>query len=233
LAHLNSLAWICGSWQSGETDMPRKSDSVPRAARAAPAHQLFKGRLSERHLEIIEAAAALFAERGYQAASMRDIAEQVGLLGGSLYHHIKSKKELFLQVHELALEGAADLVREAAAEHKDPWARLEAACVRLLEIQLDPNSITMPLMNDFRAVPAEIRTHLIARRDEFERIFTELVGALPLDPRLDRGVYRLLLLSLLNSVSTWYRPGRLTPVEISHQIMMIFKHPANTNSHKE
>ena len=180
--------------------------------------------MSDRHRDILEAAAALFAERGYAATSVRDIGERVGLLGGSLYHYIKSKEALFIRIHDIALQMAEDRIRAAIAPLSDPWARLEAACVTMLEIQLDPNSLTMPLMNDFASAPAEIRERLIRQRDTFERTFRELVAALPLDPALDPSVYRLLLLTLLNNVSDWYRPGRMTPDEIGRQIVQIFKH---------
>ncbi|WP_334173990.1 TetR/AcrR family transcriptional regulator [Pseudoxanthobacter sp.] len=186
--------------------------------------QMNDGRVSERRREILEAAALLFAERGYAATSMRDIAERVGLLGGSLYYHIKSKEALFVEVHDLALEDAGARIRAAAAGLTDPWQRLEAACIRMLEIQLDPHSITMPLMNDFRSVPEPVRQRLVARRDDYERIFLDIIAALPLDPAIDRKIYRILLLSQLNTVSTWYRPGALGPEEIGRQIVTIFRH---------
>ncbi|MBB6489318.1 TetR/AcrR family transcriptional regulator [Rhizobium lusitanum] len=180
--------------------------------------------LSERHSAILEAAAALFAERGYAATSVRDIGERVGLLGGSLYHYIKSKEALFVRIHHIALQVAEDRIRAAISPLSDPWARLEAACITMLEIQLDPNSLTMPLMNDFASTPAEIREQLVEKRDTFEQVFRDLIADLPLNPSLDRGVYRLLLLTLLNNVSGWYRPGRMTPTEIGRQVVQIFRH---------
>lgn len=181
--------------------------------------------LSTRHRDILEAAAALFAERGYAATSVRDIGERVGLLGGSLYHHIKSKEALFARVHDIALKMGADRINFTVSQLTDPWERLEAGCVTMLEIQLDPASLTMPLMNDFTAVPSDVRERLVATRDAFEDIFRELVDDLPLDPSIDRGVYRLLLLTLLNNVSGWYREGRLAPKDIARQIVLIFRRP--------
>ncbi len=195
-----------------------------KATRRRVGGDLFKGEISERHREILEAAATLFAERGYAATSVRDIGEMVGLLGGSLYHYIKSKEALFVKIHDIALQGAEDRIRAAVAEVEDPWVRLETACVTMLDIQLDPESLTMPLMNDFQSTPAEIRERLIARRDAFEKIFVDIVGELPLDPKLGRSVYRLLLLTLLNNIGRWYRPGRLSREEIARQIEMIFHH---------
>lgn len=198
-----------------------------RANRKQVGGDLFKDEISERHREILEAAATLFAERGYAATSVRDIGEMVGLLGGSLYHYIKSKEALFVKIHDIALQGAEDRIRAAVARIEDPWERLETACVTMLDIQLDPESLTMPLMNDFQSTPAEIRERLIERRDAFEKIFVDLVDGLPLDPKLDRGVYRLLLLTLLNNIGRWYRSGRLSREEIARQLAMIFYHPGN------
>ncbi|QRG09341.1 TetR family transcriptional regulator [Xanthobacter dioxanivorans] len=205
--------------------MPEKT-AVKGEGRGKVARTLFQGELSARHREILEGAAALFAERGYAATSVRDIGERVGLLGGSLYHYIKSKEALFIRIHDLALQGVQDHIRAAVDARTDPWERLQVACITMLEIQLDPQSITMPLMNDLQAVPPEVRERLIAKRDEFEKIFVALVAELPLDPEIDRGAYRLLLLTLLNNASLWYREGRLTPEDIGRQIVRIFRHPA-------
>ena len=200
---------------------PATSDRPPGARLD---HGLLGDEVNDRHREILEAAAALFAERGYLATSVRDIGERVGLLGGSLYHYIKSKEALFVRLHDLALDAAEARIRAEVAEHSDPWDRLEAACATMLEVQLDPHSITMPLMNDFRSAPPEVRGQLIAKRDQFERLFVDLVDALPLAPGIDRRIYRLSLLTLLNNVGGWYRSGGLTPAEIGGQITAIFRH---------
>lgn len=190
----------------------------------ALASDLFKDEINERHREILEAAAVLFAERGYAATSVRDIGERVGLLGGSLYHYIKSKEALFVKIHDIALQVAEDRIRSAVAKAEDPWDRLSAAATTMLEIQLDPHSITMPLMSDFQSVPPAVRERLVAKRDAFEQIFVQMVDDLPLAASLDRKIYRLLLLTLLNNVSNWYRAGRKTPAEIARQIVSIFRH---------
>jgi len=52
---------------------------------------------------IVSKAATLFREKGYKAASMRDLAEAVGVEAASLYNHIKSKSEL---LHELVFNVA-------------------------------------------------------------------------------------------------------------------------------
>ncbi len=179
---------------------------------------------SGRRRQILEIAAQLFARKGYRGTSMRDIGEQAGVLGGSLYHHIKSKDALFVELHNGALDAAEARIAAAVATQGDPWVRLEVACATLLDIQLAADSLTMPMMNDFRAVPDGVRDQLVARRDRFERLFRDLVAALPLPVDIDRSLYRTLLLSQLNSAADWYRDGRLTRAQIAAQIVAIFRH---------
>jgi AcrR family transcriptional regulator len=195
---------------------------MKKEQRAARAH--FNDGVSQRKREILEVAARLFAKYGYRGTSMRDIGEQAGVLGGSLYHHIKSKDVLFVELSEAALLAASERIAEAISAQHDPWLRFETACRTLLEIQLDPESLTLPLMNDFHSVPDEVRSAVIACRDAFERQFCDLISDLPLPDRIDRSIYRNLLLSLLNGTGEWYRPGRLSPAQIATQITLIFRH---------
>ena len=184
----------------------------------------FGDSLSPRKREILEIAAQLFARKGYRGTSIRDIGEQAGMLGGSLYHHIKSKDALFVELHNAALDRAAAGIEAAIAKANEPWAKLEAACIKLLETQVDADSLTFPLMNDFREVPDKVRAELISRRDRFEDVFRDLVDALPLPKDIDRSIYRNLLLSQLNTAAHWYRPGRLTIEDLGRQIVRIYRH---------
>jgi len=63
---------------------------------------------------ILEAATRLFAERGYEGASMADLAESVGLRKASLFHHFASKDALYNAVFERLVHNLGGLVIEAA-----------------------------------------------------------------------------------------------------------------------
>ena len=79
----------------------------------------------ERQDQILRAAAELFVKHGYGGTSIRDIAHQVGLLPGSIYHYFPSKEDLFVAIHR---EGFRQLVirsKNAITTEADPWQRLE------------------------------------------------------------------------------------------------------------
>ncbi len=70
--------------------------------------------LSARYLEILDAAAELFFRKGFGATTTQDVADAVGLLKGSLYHHIGSKEDLLVGIIDDVHEAA--MARLAAAE---------------------------------------------------------------------------------------------------------------------
>ncbi|MHA6691874.1 TetR/AcrR family transcriptional regulator [Devosia sp. A449] len=183
-------------------------------------------RISDRQQDILESAALLFAERGYVATSIRDIGTKVGLRGGSLYYYIDSKEALYIRIHNAALKRAEGRIRSAMDGLDEPWQRLEAACRTLLELQVDPSSITIPLMHDLQSVPPGVREQMIAGRDAFEALFIALIDDLPLPERLDRATYRIFLLSLINNAHSWYREGRLSVQDIATQMLAVFRHDA-------
>lgn len=65
---------------------------------------------------------------------MRDIGEQAGVPGGSLYHRIKSKDALFVELHNPALDEAERKIRASVRLADGLCSALEQACVTMLEI---------------------------------------------------------------------------------------------------
>lgn len=78
--------------------------------------------------EILDAAAALFAERGYAGTSTRSIAERVGIRQASLYYHFAGKDEILLELLEVSVRPSLDFV-ERLRDEPDPAAALYALAV--------------------------------------------------------------------------------------------------------
>ncbi|WP_211298807.1 TetR/AcrR family transcriptional regulator [Kineococcus rhizosphaerae] len=79
--------------------------------------------------EILDAAAALFAESGFAATSTRAIAESVGMRQASLYHHFAGKDEILLELLEASVRPTLDLVDAIRAAAPDAVAALHALVV--------------------------------------------------------------------------------------------------------
>lgn len=176
--------------------------------------------------EILQAAAVIFSEKGYHAASMQDIAEAVELQKGSLYHHVSSKQNILLALLDQALDILTGEIEDAAASELPPDEKLQLAMRRYLEILTDNLALSSVLLLEHRSLdPENHRTH-IPRRDRFENLWQEMIneaqnaGVIPAsDPELTAKA----LLGTLNWTITWYRAdGRLTAAQIADQFAELY-----------
>jgi len=170
---------------------------------------------ANRRTPLLEAAARHFARGGFEAASMRDIARDAGMLAGSIYYHFKSKDELIAAVYALGVEQIVSAVQQSLDPGGEPWVRLEAAAAAHLEALLAESPFAAVLTADLKRLSPSLRRRLVGLRDRYENLFDALLRDLPLPEKADRGLLRLHLLGALNWTPTWYRPGRLGAAEIA------------------
>lgn len=85
---------------------------------------------------LLEVAAVQFAERGYAAVSIEDVASGAGVTRGAVAHHFGRKRELFEQVLARTQEAVGEHVAAAADAIADPWTAFEVGCRTFLEQSL-------------------------------------------------------------------------------------------------
>lgn len=166
---------------------------------------------------LLDAAAAMFAAKGYDGTTIRSIAGAVGMLPGSIYYHFKSKEDLLLAVYRKGVSRFEAAISEALGKTtREPWQAIEAACSAHLSILLDGGDYARIVNPEFvRSLPPLMLPVLNAERDRYERHFEKLIAALPLDPQTDRWLFKVALFGSLNWSQTWYRKGRYTPGDIA------------------
>ncbi|MCC8966257.1 TetR/AcrR family transcriptional regulator [Bradyrhizobium sp. Pear76] len=169
---------------------------------------------SNRWPALLDAAAALFAERGYHATTIRDVAQAAGVTPGALYFHVPTKQALLIAVYA---EGVDRIIRHVDASigaEIDPSLRFRRAIKAHLEAILDTSAfarvIVRVLPDDVPEAAAELR----AQRDRYEMRFRALIAALDLPPGRSPTLLRMLLMGALNATPIWYRPssGRLDAI---------------------
>ena len=176
--------------------------------------------------DILTAAAQVFSQKGFHAASMQDIAQAVNLQKASLYHHIDSKQEILLAL----LDQAFDLL----TEHIQPLINLpipiadklqQTMCAYLTDM-LENRELASVLLLEYRSLRDEYRARHILRRDRFEQLWRDMI-----QEGIDAGVFNSTdpaiasraLLGVMNWTITWYHPnGLLTPRQISDQYADLF-----------
>ena len=171
--------------------------------------------MQTRRRQIEDVASALFSSRGYAATSMRDIARELDLQGGSLYAHIPSKEAVLAAIVEEAAERFHAAVRPVAERDGPAAERLAemiAAHVRVVTGARERAKVFLfewTFLGDQRR--EAVRRSRAAYQGYFERVVAEGVAAGELataDPRLAA----VFILSALNAMAYWYRPdGALEP----------------------
>jgi AcrR family transcriptional regulator len=175
-----------------------------------------------REEEILAAAARIFREKGYHATSVRDIAESVGLLKGSLYHYIRSKEELLARLFEGALQETVGELEAIAARDASATERLREM-VRAYALSVTANLDSVGIyLREWRSLPppelARVRARRRAMRSLFESVVAE--GARKREFAAgDAKVAALAILGMVNWIYEWYRPrGRLRPEALAEEL---------------
>jgi AcrR family transcriptional regulator len=173
-----------------------------------------------RRERLIEVAARVFNQKGYEAASLREICEAAGILPGSMYYHFRSKEDLYVQLHAEGFRQVTEAVDRALQGKTDPWERLESAiAAHLGELVKHSDVAGVTGASLFHAAPPALQRRLNRDRAPYESLFRELIDALPLPPDVEQSLLRLSLLGAMNWTRIWYRPGKKTPKQIAHHLV--------------
>lgn len=116
--------------------------------------------------EILRAASDVIAERGYQMASLDDIADRLDLTKASLYHYFPSKDELLLACLEMVANDVISRLEDAASK---PFASQRARLSALIVVQLDGVVRIHPQLAAFFLHPPDLPTSLQRRTKELRR----------------------------------------------------------------
>lgn len=172
---------------------------------------------------LLDAAAVQFAEQGYRATTIRELATATGVTPGAVYFHVASKQQLLLAVYEVGVQRIMEKLDAAVAGEKDPWVRLEEAVCAHLESILDASAyarvVIRVLPNDVPEVAAELTT----LRDRYEARFRKFISAVTLPKECDAKLVRLFLLGAINWTPVWYSKGGKTPRGIARELIAPFR----------
>jgi len=184
-------------------------------------------RQDNRRVQLLDAAARLFCDRGFHATSMRDIAKAVDMLSGSIYYHFNSKQEMLLSVYAEGARRIGELVDAAVERETDPWKRLEAASAAHLNALSVTHRDYAQVM--IRTLPQEADGIGIQLRDirrDYEGKFRRLIHALPIPSDVDRHYLRLMLIGALNWSHVWYKPGGDPPEVVARAFIQTLRRRA-------
>jgi AcrR family transcriptional regulator len=198
---------VCADRSGGTatlTGLPSRGAASARKARDRPP--------PKRDSEVLEAAARVFAQRGYANASVQDVADDLGISRGSVYHYVDTKEDLLFALLEQVAAGL-DLLHEevATTEGLAPLERI-ALYVRLLVLHNLEN--LTPISVYYRDVEhlSEARLARLRRRGRVHRrylvsLINEAQGEGLIDVGRDARVVADCILATIIWTYSWYRPN--------------------------
>ena len=184
---------------------------MPRPAVRNAASEL--PRPKRRAAEMIAAAAAVFARRGYHGASTQDIADRLGIRQASLYYYFPSKEAALEAVCEQGVEEYALRARAILKNRESAANKVAKLVFHHLAPMVERLDFTLVFLRERRFLPhpARSRIRALERRYErlIERIIQEGIDSGEFRADLDARMASLALLGLGNSAAAWYgrEPG--------------------------
>lgn len=177
---------------------------------------------------ILRQAAGLFATRGVSATTVRQIADEAGVLSGSLYHHFQSKEVIAQEIVIAYLDDLLSRYVKLRESDLDPVGRLRSLVVISLQTGSDHPHAVEIYQNEkvvLRAVPRH--EHISAAAAEIHQFWVEVIGAGVTDGQLRSDVSTRLFHRLLRDAvwlsPRWYRPTQdYPPAKLADDLLTVF-----------
>lgn len=188
---------------------------------------------------ILDAAASVFMELGFAAASVDDISHAYGATKGVIYYHFRNKSALFFGVQRRAME----MTRQAIEHYAHST---DSAPERLFQMAYAHSMLMMNQLSYLRVAAQGLELHLSGRTTESERKELEAITALRaanenlyvsvIAEGVETGSFRQVepklavkpLLGALNWTSRWYKPrqndSEANKKKIANEVSMFVLH---------
>jgi AcrR family transcriptional regulator len=173
--------------------------------------------------QVIRKAAELFKDKGYAAASMRDLAQLLGIEAASLYSHIKSKEEILRTLcFDMAAEFRSSL-DEVEKQNVSSTEKLRRGIIGHIQVMARDLTASAVFMNEHRHLSQPyLRDFLLLRINyinRFKKIIEDGIKSGEFRATIDKKLAVMTLFSSLNWMPMWYDPvGTIEPVELGIQL---------------
>nr|WP_218180304.1 TetR/AcrR family transcriptional regulator [Pseudomonas gingeri] len=175
--------------------------------------------------KLLQTAAHLFRNKGYERTTVRDLASTIGIQSGSIFHHFKSKDEILRAVMEETIHYNTALMRASLAEAGSLRERVLALIrCELQSIMGGTGEAMAVLVYEWRSLSPEGQAKVLALRDVYEQIWLQVLGEAR-DAGYIKGdvfITRRFLTGALSWTTTWFRPqGSLTLEQLADEALML------------
>jgi TetR/AcrR family transcriptional regulator, cholesterol catabolism regulator len=190
--------------------------SARNSARTAPKRASRARNHEARWADIIERSGSIFYQKGYEATSLQDIADAVGMLKGSIYYYITTKEDLLYELVSRAQDLFDSTVEEDEATAAAPAPdRLRAFIGKWMALTSREREWGLVAEREFKRLRKGRLEQVIKRRDGINEhvkgIIRQGIDDGAFDPDVDVSVAAAAMFELMKSSHLWHRPsGKLT-----------------------
>ncbi|MCK9800081.1 TetR/AcrR family transcriptional regulator [Pseudomonas sp. MAFF 302030] len=175
--------------------------------------------------KLLQTAAHLFRNKGYERTTVRDLASAVGIQSGSIFHHFKSKDDILRAVMQETILYNTALMRADLAEAGSVRERVLALIrCELQSIMGGSGEAMAVLVYEWRSLSPEGQAAVLALRDIYEQIWLQVLGEAK-DAGFIKGdvfITRRFLTGALSWTTTWFRPqGSLTLEQLADEALTL------------
>ena len=176
--------------------------------------------------KLLQVAAHLFRNKGYERTTVRDLAGAVGIQSGSIFHHFKSKDEILRAVMEETIRYNTALMRAALAEASNVRERVLALIrCELQSIMGGSGEAMAVLVYEWRSLSEAQRGEVNHQKADYEAAWVPVLQALHASGELkgEPGLARLMLFGALNWSVQWFDPGRQASLDdLTQTTLLLF-----------
>jgi AcrR family transcriptional regulator len=207
----------------GTTDMARNQQTTQtRGKKDRQTARVKRTRLTQK--VIVETAAELFAQRGFGATSLNDIAEALGVTKVALYYHVKNKEEILRLIYLMVLNIAEEPLRRIAESELSPVEKLRHAVEHHISVTVNTSPAIKVFYREHAYLTGPFAREIILREKEYERYFEQIlqegIAKGTFKPGFDSKIITFGLLGMCHWLSQWYKPaGRYTHKQITSMFM--------------
>ena len=177
--------------------------------------------------EICRIAARVFYEKGYDGASMQDIADAVHLTKAGLYHHVGSKDRLLFEIMNYGMDILEETVLANLKNIEDPRERLRQTIIGHIDLVVRARDMEITvILHENHSLKGDLRKKINSRKRDYIRFLEDTIGEVQkqagivlISPRMAA----FALLGMINWLYQWYHlEGPVSEQELANNYADFF-----------
>ena len=183
--------------------------------------KLSEKKLKKKKEEIILSAVKIVNEKGYQGATMEEIAAELLMTKGSLYYYFKNKEDLIFQCHIVVLEQATLELKSIFNKEISNEQKLKLMITSHIQYAIEKKETFNMIIKPEKTFQADQLEPILQKRNEYSSCFDRVIeeGMKTEEFKIkEMKMARMILLGAMNWIQQWHKPNGDKTVEELQEI---------------